>query len=265
MYRLSIVASGVAIIAATSTATGEDLIWDNYPEGTGGSYISSQLSWGYFDSQCADDFKFATETQIAAVQWNGGYWPDDPSFPADWNILIYADFDGMPPGGPYDPTDWAEIHYILYWDVVETCPEWDGSYTCTVDLWPPFTAEPGQRYWIAIQADIFYPPQWGISDSKTQQGYEAHTGFPLMDTYYWTPTSDTFGWPMDMAFRLFGASAPPPPPEDINQDGTVDVLDLLLLLDAWGPCPGCPEDITGDGVVDVLDLLDLLAAWGLCA
>jgi V8-like Glu-specific endopeptidase len=55
-----------------------------------------------------------------------------------------------------------------------------------------------------------------------------------------------------------------PCPADINEDGVVDVLDLLELLSAWGPCPGCPADINEDGVVDVLDLLELLLAWGPC-
>jgi hypothetical protein len=54
-------------------------------------------------------------------------------------------------------------------------------------------------------------------------------------------------------------------PGDINGDGVVDVLDLLALLAAWGPCPvpppECAADINGDGVVDVLDLLELLANW----
>ena len=54
---------------------------------------------------------------------------------------------------------------------------------------------------------------------------------------------------------------PPTVPEDINGDGAVDVLDLLAVLAAWGPCPGCPEDINGDDVVDVLDLLAVLGAW----
>jgi hypothetical protein len=53
-------------------------------------------------------------------------------------------------------------------------------------------------------------------------------------------------------------------PPDINGDGDVTVLDLLMLLAAWGPCPSCPEDINGDGEVSVLDLLELLAAWGPC-
>jgi hypothetical protein len=51
-------------------------------------------------------------------------------------------------------------------------------------------------------------------------------------------------------------------PADINGDGVVNTEDLLLLLAAWGPCPGCPEDINGDDVVNTADLLMLLAEWG---
>jgi hypothetical protein len=57
--------------------------------------------------------------------------------------------------------------------------------------------------------------------------------------------------------ELFGFT-----PGDIDGDGDVDTADLLLLLAAWGPCPGCPEDINGDGVVNTVDLLLLLANWG---
>jgi murein tripeptide amidase MpaA len=49
---------------------------------------------------------------------------------------------------------------------------------------------------------------------------------------------------------------------DLNDDGSVNVLDLLMLLDAWGPCDECPEDLNGDGAVNVTDLLLLLANWG---
>jgi hypothetical protein len=54
----------------------------------------------------------------------------------------------------------------------------------------------------------------------------------------------------------------PPAPGDIDGDGDVDTTDLLLLLAAWGPCPGCPEDINGDGTVNTADLLLLLGNWG---
>ena len=50
-------------------------------------------------------------------------------------------------------------------------------------------------------------------------------------------------------------------PGDVNGDGVVDVVDLLAVLAAWGPCPGCPEDLNDDDVVDVLDLLIVLGEW----
>jgi hypothetical protein len=51
-------------------------------------------------------------------------------------------------------------------------------------------------------------------------------------------------------------------PGDVNGDGVVSVVDMLLLLAAWGPCPGsCPADLDGDGSIGVTDLLELLANW----
>jgi murein tripeptide amidase MpaA len=54
-------------------------------------------------------------------------------------------------------------------------------------------------------------------------------------------------------------------PGDVNNDGIVDVIDLLALLGAWGPCPappmGCPADVNGNGAVEIADLLTLLANW----
>ncbi len=53
--------------------------------------------------------------------------------------------------------------------------------------------------------------------------------------------------------------------EDINGDGTVNVLDLVDLLLCFGlpAVPGCElEDVNGDGSVNVLDLIDLLLLFG---
>ena len=58
-------------------------------------------------------------------------------------------------------------------------------------------------------------------------------------------------------------TGPVPCAADVNGDGVVDVLDLLIVLAAWGATSG-PEDINGDGIVNVLDLLEVLAAWGPC-
>ena len=49
---------------------------------------------------------------------------------------------------------------------------------------------------------------------------------------------------------------------DLNQDGIVNTIDLLILLSAFGSCDSCPEDLDQSGYVNVLDLLQLLANYG---
>ncbi len=54
-------------------------------------------------------------------------------------------------------------------------------------------------------------------------------------------------------------------PGDVNGDGTVNVLDLIELLLAFGAsCEDacCLADFNIDGSVDVLDLIELLLAFG---
>ena len=64
---------------------------------------------------------------------------------------------------------------------------------------------------------------------------------------------------------LFDAADTPPCPADLNEDGSVGVSDLLILLGFWGPCsPVCLGDLDGDRNVGVKDLLTLLGAWGPC-
>ena len=68
---------------------------------------------------------------------------------------------------------------------------------------------------------------------------------------------------------------PLPCPADFDGSGAVDVIDLFIMLDAWGPCAPpctgpCECDIGGgagaggDCNVDIFDLFQLLAAWGDC-
>ena len=50
---------------------------------------------------------------------------------------------------------------------------------------------------------------------------------------------------------------------DITRDGIVDVMDILDIINAWGP-GACIQDITGEGGVDVNDLLIVVGSWGAC-
>lgn len=56
-------------------------------------------------------------------------------------------------------------------------------------------------------------------------------------------------------------------PADISGNGTVDVDDLLAVVNSWGPCQGCLADIApsgGDGQVNVDDLLTVINNFGTC-
>ena len=63
-----------------------------------------------------------------------------------------------------------------------------------------------------------------------------------------------------------GSCAPQRVVGDINGDGSVNVDDLVAVINAWGPCGkgGCPADINpaaGDGQVNVDDLLLVINNW----
>ena len=54
-------------------------------------------------------------------------------------------------------------------------------------------------------------------------------------------------------------------PGDLDGDGSVGALDLLILLVSWGPCEDCrdcPADLDGNCTVGASDLLILLVNWG---
>jgi len=48
---------------------------------------------------------------------------------------------------------------------------------------------------------------------------------------------------------------------DANGDGVVNFADILAIVGAWGPCPGCPEDVNGDDAVNFADILVVIANW----
>ncbi len=56
-----------------------------------------------------------------------------------------------------------------------------------------------------------------------------------------------------------------PPIGDVDGDGDIDGVDLLLLLGNWdacGDCADCPYDLDDDCAVGTLDLIILLGNWG---
>ena len=76
-----------------------------------------------------------------------------------------------------------------------------------------------------------------------------------------------FPWP-DQGPEYLLTFTVTPCPADINGDGSVDVVDLLYFVDAFGSVAGDPNydaacDFNSDGSVDVGDLLILIDYWGI--
>lgn len=68
-----------------------------------------------------------------------------------------------------------------------------------------------------------------------------------------------------VAFQLVAPATPETCAADFNEDGLINVVDMLAVLSNWGDCaPPCPHDLDDDGTVGVLDLLALLSQWGPC-
>jgi hypothetical protein len=61
-----------------------------------------------------------------------------------------------------------------------------------------------------------------------------------------------------VCYQLAAVSDPP----DLDGNGVVNVVDLLVVIGAWD---GLGGDVSFDGVTDVDDLLAVLAAWGPCS
>ncbi len=81
------------------------------------------------------------------------------------------------------------------------------------------------------------------------------------DTVTFTNTTDSTGnttRPVNLTAKIVG---------DVNGDGSVDVVDLLYLVDAFGSVPGDSNwdptcDFNSDSSVDVVDLLILAGNFG---
>ena len=72
---------------------------------------------------------------------------------------------------------------------------------------------------------------------------------------------------IDGTDNCFPAYCPPSCLGDYDNDGDVNVVDLLRVVGDWGPCGTgacCLGDFNGDGVVGVNDVLIVISAWGPC-
>jgi hypothetical protein len=101
------------------------------------------------------------------------------------------------------------------------------------------------------------------SGGACQPYYSFIANVPVTEgSVYWIRIG---GWHADYGSGTLGitldGSGGSSDPADVNDDGHVDVVDLLFVIEDW--CNSCQStaDVDGDGDVDVVDLLLVLIAW----
>lgn len=146
------------------------------------------------------------------------------------------------------------------------------------------------RFWLDAGGDFIEAPSSSLVVDIVQTDYTfPSTDETVADAQGWLDAPDTnFGWliagnEIDLnTSRRFASRESsnsdwvpvltieyrvPPCPWDLDGDGTINVVDLLVLIASFGPCADpsdCPADFDGDGLVGVTDLLALLASLGIC-
>jgi len=232
------------------------VIWDNYPDGASGALSSQWFTSHDFQSQNADDFIFEDASyHVRLVQWQGHYWNPAGATPNTiaFHIYIYPD-DGdvpcLPPADPSPesgPTDGcALVHYTIPIGDVTVTDLGDDDYEYEATLPAEFDATEDVKYWIAIQSESAFPPQWGIAVSATIQEHKPWYGFPYLEDPFWTVQDSG-----DTAFRLTGieiydgicGDGETDPPYEECDPGDPDAEPPVPPDDEL--CPGeCTEDCT---------------------
>lgn len=223
-----------AILGLASTAAARPIIFDNIaPNGgplfTSGDIQASQKDAGFgFDAGVADDFQFESspddsgDWRITEVNWMGRFMTGTPAPIDTFNIIFWPDESGHPAGSDAVglPPKYSQA-LAIYNNVAATSGPGGGgplSFEYSASLPSAFVAEDGVRYWIEIQANLNYPPLWGVEMTNSTQFGRPHNGFDLFATPFWTESAALH----DTAFTLGGEPVPEP-------GGLVGVVFVMFL------------------------------------
>lgn len=78
-------------------------------------------------------------------------------------------------------------------------------------------------------------------------------GYKYLTVYAWRVPGQTISYDIPIGDISRG---------NLNYDATVDYLDLLYLVEHWGPTGFHIADLTNDGVVNIYDLVALISYFG---
>jgi hypothetical protein len=312
----------------SSALDGDTIVnWDNGgPDGTNGvSHFEGFVGGNDLDRVIIDDFVLDEEKALTWAQLSGVWFAGTGCGTAfgPFRVRVWADDGNNNPVVGEPALDIVVANY----NCEETGNVFFGRPEVLYTLKPdePILAPPG-KWWVSLQptgtTDNFFHLTSAAGPDNIFKG-QIHVWYQGGTLVFpqWTPGSpQVFADPYDVVFVL-GSGKPPAKddePEDckgadLNDDGIVDHLDLLIMAANWGPCPtedfcggqspdgcwcdesccgfndccpdkldscggcepagtlpgscqtvsdDCPGDLNGDGVVNILDILMLLDNWG---
>jgi hypothetical protein len=205
--------AAVCMFGMVGFALADPIIYDNGGLAASPTGYSSQLFFGqpYGQSQVADNFVLTAPNVIVTdIHWWGVYWnPGPPGDLQAFNIYFYNDAGGVPTGGGMtNPEVTAIASYTIPFAAANETPAGPTNYfSYDAALSPPLTLNAGTPYWVAIQAVMAFPPQWGWATSNGTAG-NAKQGFPYLNMPFWTQIVPTGGTGVEMAFYLTGIPEP---------------------------------------------------------
>jgi hypothetical protein len=177
-----------------------------------------------------------------------GVWTYDTSSIPEDATIISASFIGERSGA----SGWGHLNFM-------------NSYTGTIS-----TANGGQLFSNSLTQNINWPSNAAFSITLSTSArnllqneqfimigaYQASTSSMVIDNYTNAPRLSLV---IDIPEQACEA--------DFNDDGYVNVSDILQLIESWGACwnKDCDADLDGDNQVSVSDLLLLIDAWGTCS
>ncbi len=126
---------------------------------------------------------------------------------------------------------------------------------------PNGQAFPGQSKGGKIMQRVISLDPRAANDAEVSVGAAPNNGFFTPAQYrgaFGVNQNWLCGW---TAADAFGFVVAVPCPADLSGNGTVDTVDFLALLQAWG---GPGGDLNCDGTTNTVDFLALLQSWGKC-
>jgi hypothetical protein len=143
-----------------------------------------------------DDFTLATDANLSSVSWQGGYFnPGQLGNIAAFKINLYSNNVNTPGALLASFTIAGNANESLVGNSF-----FGPVYNYQASLAGGFAVTAGTRYWIGIQAEMPFPPQWGWHTGTGGNGIAAQDFFGTRS-----------GLQEDMAYTLEGVSAVPEP------------------------------------------------------